>query len=117
MGMLSAGTGATAPSPPMGVTSAGAGAPAPPLLIEALSASFNSPVPPPPIDASALIAAMLSNLSPAKNDLGAALGRLAHLTAAAQAELALIEEAKTSPAARRLLAQLETIKACERGLY
>lgn len=117
MGMLSAGTGATAPSPPMGVTSAGAGAPAPPLLIEALSASFNSHVPPPPIDASALIAAMLSNLSPAKNDLGAALGRLAHLTAAAQAELALIEEAKTSPAARRLLAQLETIKACERGLY
>ncbi|HXT01543.1 MAG TPA: thioredoxin family protein [Elusimicrobiota bacterium] len=74
--------------------------------------------PPPPVDANALVAAMLDGLSPSKNEAAdASLARLAHLAAAAQAELALHEEAKTSPEARRLLAQLETIKTCEGGLY
>jgi hypothetical protein len=87
-------------------------------LAGALAVELKSHPSPPPVDSTALIAAMLNTLAPAKDDFyGSALPRLAHLAAAAQAELALIEEAKTSPQARRLLAQLETIKTCERGLY
>lgn len=82
-----------------------------------LASDLSAHSPPPAVDASALIAAMLDNLSPSKYEFGSALPRLAHAAAAAQAELALIEEAKTSPEARRLFAQLERIKTCERGLY
>ena len=91
----------------------------PDLVIPKLSAlSLSSHPAPPVVDASALIAAMLANLAPVKNDyMPASLPRLAHAAAAAQAELVLIEEAKTSPEARRLLVQLETIMTCEQGLY
>jgi len=109
-------------APPAGAAGVAAGAPLidMPELAEAPALSaldLSSHSPPPVVDASALIAAMLVNLAPAKNEYESALPRLAHVAAAAQAELALIEEAKTSARARRLLAQLETIKTCEQGLY
>jgi hypothetical protein len=88
-----------------------------PLLSASRAEALKFPSRPAAVDASALIAAMLDNLAPEKDEFEAALPRLAHLAAAAQAELSLIEEAKTSPAARRLLVQLETIKVCEQGLY
>ncbi|HEX4049145.1 MAG TPA: thioredoxin family protein [Elusimicrobiota bacterium] len=78
---------------------------------------FDPHAPPPPVEASALIDAMLDTLSPSRYEMGASLPRLAHVAAAAQAELALIRAAKASKEARRLLAQLKTIKTCERGLY
>jgi TusA-related sulfurtransferase len=109
-------------APPAGV--AGMVLTVPPYLlkpVEGLSAlefGLSSHPAPSVVDAPALIAAMLANLAPVKNDyMPAALPRLAHAAAAAQAELALIEEAKTSPEARRLLVQLETIMTCEQGLY
>jgi hypothetical protein len=93
-----------------------------PALLKAPSLStaaweWSSRAPTPAVEASALVAAMFGNLAPPKNEYDPPLSRLAHLAAAAQAELALIEEAKTSPEARRLFAQLEAIKTCEQGLY
>lgn len=82
------------------------------------SAELSKHGPPAALSADELIGAMLDGLSPSRDETAdVKLLRLAHLAAAAQAELALHEEAKTSPEARRLMAQLETIKTCEQGLY
>lgn len=64
-----------------------------------------------------LTRAMLDNLTAKeieKHD--APMARLAHLTSVASAELALRREAETSKKARGLLAQLDALKLCERGV-
>jgi hypothetical protein len=66
-----------------------------------------------------LVKAMWRNVGPGDYDSyeDISLFRLAHLAAAAQAELALRREAASSPKARKLVSQLESLQNCERGLY
>jgi len=66
-----------------------------------------------------LAKAMWRNISPGEYDFteDISLFRLAHLTAAALAEISLRREAKSEPRARKLLAELESLQTCERGLY
>ncbi|MDX6771046.1 MAG: hypothetical protein SF051_16060 [Elusimicrobiota bacterium] len=64
-----------------------------------------------------LTRAMLDNLTPAEIEAEAVpMARLAHLASVAAAELALRREAADSKKARGLLAQLDALKLCERGV-
>ncbi len=66
-----------------------------------------------------LTKAMWRNIGPGdyENYEDISLFRLAHLAAAAEAELALREQARSSPKARKLVSELESLQSCERGLY
>ncbi len=67
----------------------------------------------------ALQRAFWRNIGPGEYDSidGISLFRLAHLVAAAEAELALRAQGRTSPRARRLVKQLDELQDCEKGLY
>ncbi|NNN07286.1 MAG: hypothetical protein HKL90_15445 [Elusimicrobia bacterium] len=66
-----------------------------------------------------LTKAMWRNIGPGDYETyeDISLFRLAHLAAAAEAELALRDQARQSPKARTLVSELDSLQDCERGLY